>query len=132
MTRRACALVVRAVVVIDGYKVPSVPGSWDVTPEADGWSTLYPLGRATNPDVYVHAFLGAETTSGAWFITGPRAVVDQIVALATRSWATLGELRADNGAVATAVKTAWIARWGGAVIPYRMAGYDEDDGAVSG
>lgn len=128
--RRSAAVVVRPVVVVDGQKTPAVPPTWRVVPECDGWTTLYP--NPERVDLFVHAWLACETTAGAFVIFGPRALVDAIVAAASRSWTSLAALRADNGAVATAVKTAWLARWGGAVLPFRVAGYDEDDGEETG
>jgi len=130
--RRSAAIVVRAIDLLDGYKIPRVPASWRVTPECDGWVTLHP--DTSRLDLFVHAWLACEASgSGAWVIFGPRAMVDAIVALASRSWASLPDLRADGGPVATQVKAAWAARWGaGTTVPIRAAGYHEDDGEEAG
>ena len=129
--RRACAIVVRAIALdAEGRKVPAVPASWSAQYEDNGWVTLR---RDAQPGAFMHAWLACEASgSGAWVIVGPRAWVDAVAALASRAWATLADLRADGGAVAVAVKTAWLARHGaGTVVPVRMAGFGDDDAEVS-
>ena len=80
---------------------PVVPASWDVTEEASGWSTLYPLGREANPDAFV--------------ILGPRPLLDMIDARIaadnlpwSASWLGLAALRADASAPAVAAKAAFV------------------------
>ncbi len=126
--RRACAIIVRVIALdSEGRKIPSVPASYTASYEDNGWVTLR---RADAPGQFAHAWLACEAGgNGAWLIVGPRAWVDDVVALVANSWATLGDLHADNGGPATQVKAAWLAAHGaGTIVPARMAGFDDDDG----
>jgi hypothetical protein len=127
---------------------PLVPGSWDVTPEAHRWSTVYPLGRLARPDVFFHARLivrDSGTPTRAMFVCVGAPVVLQALAdriasdgiAFTRTWATLPLFRADAQATAATIRAAWpderprdaglnpigtlVALWS------RMAGFDDDD-----
>lgn len=129
--RRASAIVVRAIALDEvGQKIPALPAAYSASYEDNGWVTLR---RDDAPGLFAHAWLACEAGgNGAWVIVGPRAWVDAIVALASRAWATLADLRADGGAVAVAVKNAWLARHGaGTVVPVRMAGFGDDDAEAS-
>jgi tRNA U34 5-methylaminomethyl-2-thiouridine-forming methyltransferase MnmC len=88
------------------------PNSWDVTPEASGWYSVFPTGRE-NPNVFLHAKLIAVSANGltsALFVFTPNSALNQrladMAAASSNAW-TLAELRADNGATATAIKNRW-------------------------
>lgn len=94
---------------------PVVPQSWAVQVEDNGWTTLYPRSRG---GVFVHARLifrqQAQPTRAVFVVTGAAAVLQRLAdAIAadglawTQTWSTLGALRVDAGAVATAVRAAW-------------------------
>jgi len=113
---------------------PNVPGGWDWEIAANGWVTLWPLGRDARPDVFAHACLvvrdSGDPTRGLWVLVGPRAMLDQIESAGSvRTWRSLPLLRADNGAVATAIKAQWPSSEGGAAVQFRrrIAGFFDDD-----
>lgn len=146
-------VLVRADAVLDA---PVIPGSWERQVESNRWSTCYPLGK-DHADVFFHARLmlrQAGNPQRAVFVcTGPAAVLQRLAdAIAsdglawTRTWASAAALRADGGAIAQAVKAAWVddrqrpntgtleapvlvAPIGQLVaLRARMAGYDGEDG----
>lgn len=131
---RAIAIAVRPWTTnAGGQKVPTVPAQWTAVYEDNGWCTVrHADGR------WFHAWLACENGANAAFVVeGPRAIVDFIVGSSSRAWATLNDLRADGGAVALAVKAAWLARWedlgepGVIRVRARIAGYLDDDGETS-
>lgn len=122
--------------------VPVVPGTWDLVPESNRWATVYPLGRSDgrffcarliarasgNPQRAVFVCVGS---AGMLAALAARIAADGLPW--TQTWATLGALRADGGATATAIKAQWIdERPSGAgtlvALWARMAGDDADDG----
>jgi hypothetical protein len=108
----ALIALIRADDVLD---MPVVPGSWDAEVESNRWATVWPLGRG---GVFFHARLilrqSGNPTRAVFVCTGAAATLSrlatQIAADAlpwTQTWASLSALRADAGAVATSIKTAW-------------------------
>lgn len=106
---------IRASTEIDA---PLTPPGWDVVPEVDGWSTVYPLGREEDVDVFFHARLVARHPSmpgrAIFVCTGPRAVLDRLAGRIaadalpwTRTWLTLAALRADGSGVAAQIRALW-------------------------
>lgn len=94
---------------------PLVPASWDRQPCSNRWCVIYPNGRG---GVFFHARLIARASGNpgrALFVcTGAAGVLtalaNQIAADGlpwTQAWASLAALRADGGALATAIKAAW-------------------------
>lgn len=139
MPRSSC-LIRRAIVDTPSGPVPSVPAGWDCIVENGAkWVTIYPRGRVAYPGVFMHAYLAVRISSnGCWALFGPKAWLDAIRAQVTNSWDNLPALRADNGAVATAIKNAWVDdRPPGdsssiVGVRRRMAGFLSDDGETSG
>lgn len=99
---------------------PFVPATWDKVYEDNRWSTLYPLGRESRPDVCFHARLMLRNPSlpqRAFFICiGTRSILDLLAAritveLATfpwfRTWLTLPLFRADAATIASELRAAW-------------------------
>lgn len=100
-----------------GRDVPVVPGSWELVPEDNRWSSIYPLGK-DQPAVVLHARLmlrqAGQPQRALFVCTGPAQVLSRLsTAIAadglpwTQTWASLAALRADAGLVASAVKSAW-------------------------
>jgi hypothetical protein len=99
----------------DGRDVIGVPDAWSVRPEEDTgmMSVFHPSGA------WVHAFW-VETDAGhmtlehdgvfygVFWVCGDPTYLRWLKDRAQYAW-TLPELRADNGAVATAIKTQWKA-----------------------
>jgi hypothetical protein len=89
------------------------PNSWEVTPESSDWYSVFPQGRET-PNLYLHAKKMAERNGNAalFVFTPSAALADRLETFASASskaW-TLAELKADNGALATTIKTYWTDR----------------------
>lgn len=84
------------------------PANATVIQESNGWISLYLNG---NPDNFIHARLMAEDGTRAVFacFATNAATETRLQALADASpniW-SLAELRADNGALASAIKALW-------------------------
>lgn len=91
----------------EGNTIPVVPSSWDLGIEASGWISVYPLGREARPDIWFFArLMASDAGEGAFIAVGPAAVIRELTTRVSQSW-TIADLRADNGAVATAIKAAW-------------------------
>ncbi len=156
MARRGTLLCyVRAHATLDQ---PLIPGSWDVTQEANRWCTIYPLGRVARPDVSFHCRLmirrSGFTPHRALFVcvglpTVLQHLADRIAAdgLAfTRTWASLAAFRADAVAAIVTLRSEfpderphlWTGPPGALVdggpigtlvaLHSRMAGFGDDDG----
>jgi hypothetical protein len=97
---------------------PTAPATpWATVEHSAGWSTLYPLGRRS---VRYHAWLAVDGDApglppaaagrGVWVVCceGQRGAtrLKAIAAASPNAW-TLRELRADGGALATAIKNNW-------------------------
>jgi hypothetical protein len=123
----------------DSSNAPLIPPSWEITEEADGWFSVYPLGRE-NKDIFLHFrhMMSHPTLPRAVYVCfAPQHVVDRLAQRIsddglswTRTWGDLAELRADNTAVATSIKQAWRDRAEDMSLACsgRMAGYGQDDG----
>ena len=123
---------------------PLVPAAWDIIHEADGWFSVYPLGRQER-DVFFHMrhMMSHPTFARAVYVcVGHPHILSRLADRIaedglnwTRAWANLPELRADGTAVAVAVKQAWrdrdLDRDGAGdnnvIIAGRMAGFEDDD-----
>ena len=124
---------------------PVVPGSWDVTHEDAGWSSVYPLGRADGRCFHARLLGRTAALRGVFVVLGSPALLqalsDRIAADAlpwTATWPGIAALRADSGASAVAVKAAWQDDRPrdegdqpiGTLVAMRaaMAGFTDDDG----
>lgn len=103
---RSNLLIVRQWSQVGLVKAPKVPAGWEVIPEADGVASIYTNGR---PGIFVHSVCLLVSGPNALFaLFGPRLAIDRIGAISTNTWESIAALRADNGAVATQIKSAWI------------------------
>lgn len=98
---RSRLIVQRAVRMVNGIPTPNVPNGMHVRPEASGMVSIWPSGLGS-PNQFAHAFLLAtasasptDGTSALWVLFGPQAFLDAVAAVATRTWPSMVELRAD-------------------------------------
>lgn len=93
---------IRADAVLDA---PAVPQSWQRQVESNGWTSVYPLGKADGRFFSARLILrqAANPTRALFVCTGPAAMLDRLAtAIAadalpwTKTWATLAALRTDG------------------------------------
>ena len=97
--------------------LPNLPPSWDIVQETEDLCTVYPLGRAANPDKFLHFHYKGRVAPlrGIFLCFAPALVLANLenkIALDalswTQTWPTLVDLRADVGIAAMAVKSNWV------------------------
>lgn len=94
---------------------PAIPPTWDRQVESNRWTTVFPLGRgAPSFSARLMARAAGNPTRALFVCVGPAPMLTRLAAAIaadalpwTKTWATLVALRADAGAIATAIKAAW-------------------------